>query len=258
MRRRSLLVLMLILLAVAVTGCSSKKSSGGETLHVYCGAGMKKPMDDIAKMFEKEYGVKVICDYAGSGYLVAKIEATRSGDIFVPGDYVFVSMLEKKGLISQYTNFTQHIPVIAVPRGNPAGIHSFFDLAKPGVRVAAGDSHIAIGVALKKILTKADRVKPGISEKIEKNIVVRCATVNQVLLYVMERQVDAGIVWRSNAVENRDKVDIVSINRSINDIKTIPIAILSCSKHPKLAKEFYEFFLTKGRDVFKKYGYEVT
>ncbi len=257
MRKALFLVLILVISAV-IAGCSSKSNQTPQTLHIYCGAGMKKPMDEIAKMFEKEYGVKVICDYAGSGYLVAKIEATKSGDVFVPGDYIFVSMLEKKGMISQYTNFTKHVPVIAVPKGNPAGIHSFFDLAKPGVRIAAGDNHIAIGVALKKILAKAERVKPGISKKIEKNIVVRCATVNQVLLYVMEKQVDAGIVWRSNAVENKDKVDIVRINDSINDIKTIPIAILSCSKNPELAKKFYNFFLTKGKEVFEKYGYEVT
>ena len=68
-----------IIVALAVLGCTQKSEEAGKTLHVYCGAGMRIPMDEIAKEFKKEYGVKVLCDYAGSGYLLAKIEATKSG-----------------------------------------------------------------------------------------------------------------------------------------------------------------------------------
>ncbi len=252
-------LLLVLVMCATVMGCESRNGANTtvKTLHVYCGAGMRKPMSEVAKMFEKKYGVKVLCDYAGSGYLVAKIEMTKSGDDFMPGDYIFIKVLKAKGAIAEYRNFTKHIPVIVVPKGNPKHIESFYDLAKPGVRLAVGDSHIAIGVALKHILKKADKIRPGTSEKIEKNVVVRCATVNQVLLYVMEKQVDAGIVWRSNAIDNRDKVDIIPINSSINDIKTIPIAVLSYSKNPTLAKEFYNFVLTQGKSVFKKYGYVV-
>ena len=250
------IVALTIILALILAGCA-QKSSPEKVLHVYCGAGMRKPMDEIAKEFEHEYGVKVICDYAGSGYLLAKIEATKSGDIFMPGDYIYVKKLLEKGDILEYKNFTKHIPVIVVPKGNPKHITCFEDLAKPGVRLAIGDENIAIGVAMKKILAKAEKYHPGIREKILKNVVVKGATVKQVLLYVIEGQVDAGMVWRADALENKNKVDIIPINESYNVIKTVPIAILKFTKDEKLAKEFYDFVLTKGRKVFEKYGFVV-
>ncbi len=59
----------------------------------------------------------------------------------------------------------------------------------------------------------------------------------------MENQVDAGIVWKSNTIGNK-KVEVIPINNSINDVKTIPVAVLSCTKNPNLAKKFYNFVLT--------------
>ncbi len=250
---------MLILVTLILLGCAEKTEQTVEksTIHVYCGAGMQKPMDEIARKFEGKYGVKVICDYAGSGYLLAKITATKNGDIFMPGDYLYIKKLEEKGGVLEYTNFTKHIPVIAVPKGNPKNITSLEDLGREGVKVALGDDNIAIGVAAKKIFAKAEKFVPGITEKIEKNIVVRGATVKQVLLYVMEGQVDAGIVWRADALENNDRVDIVPINESYNVIKTVPIAILKYTKNEDLARKFYDFVLTEGKEVFEKHGFVV-
>lgn len=250
-------VALIVALAVMLLGCAQKTEESGRVLHVYCGAGMRKPMDEIAKEFEKEYGVKVLCDYAGSGYLLAKIEATRSGDIFMPGDYIYVKKLLDKGAIIEYKNFTKHIPVIVVPKENPKNITCFEDLAKPGIRLAIGDENIAIGVAMKRILAKAEKFHPGISEKIMRNVVVKGATVKQVLLYAIEGQVDAAVVWRADALENKDKVDIIPINESYNVIKTVPIAILKFTKDEELARKFYEFVLTKGREIFEKHGFEV-
>ncbi len=250
---KKLVLLLVVLLSCVLLGCTQKQQE--KTLHVYSGAGMRKPMDKIAKMFEKEYGVKVLCDYAGSGYLLAKIESTKSGDIFVPGDYIYVKKLIEKGDIIKYKNLSKHIPVIVVPKGNPKHITCLEDLAKPGVKLAIGDRNIAIGIAMNKILDKANKYNPGIKEKILKNVVVKGATVKQVLFYVLEGQVDAGVIWKADALENKNKLEIIPINESYNVIKTIPIAILKFTKDKKLANEFYNFTLTKGRRVFEEYGF---
>ncbi len=253
-------LLLVVVLSFLLLGCSQNsysQNSTTKTLHVYSGAGMRKPMDKIAKMFEDKYGVKVICDYAGSGYLLAKIEATKSGDVFVPGDYIYVKKLMEKGEIVKYKNLTKHIPVIVVQKGNPKHIESLKDLAKPGIRLAIGDRNIAIGIAVNKILDKADKYNPGIKEKILKNVVVKGATVKQVLLYVLEKQVDAAIVWKADAMENKDKLEIIPINESYNVIKTVPIAVLKFSKDRKIANEFYNFTLTKGKKVFEECGFTV-
>jgi molybdate transport system substrate-binding protein len=40
-------------------------------------------------------------------------------------------------------------------------------------------------------------------------------------------------------------------------IKTVPIAILKTTKNKENAEKFYNFVLTEGKEVFKKYGFEV-
>ncbi|EHP87432.1 molybdate ABC transporter substrate-binding protein [Methanotorris formicicus] len=248
---------LLIVGIVLASGCMQKSETKEEVIHAYVGAGMQKPMDEIGKMFEKKYGIKVEYDYAGSGYLYSKILASNEGDIFMPGAHFYLKELEKRGYILEYKNFTKHIPVIVVQKGNPKNITCLEDLGKPGVKVALGDENIAIGKTFKKILKKAEKYNPGISEKINKNVVVKGATVKQVLLYAIEGQADAAVIWRADAVENKDKVDIIPINPKYNVIKTVPIAILKTTKNKENAERFYNFVLTEGKDVFKKYGFEV-
>ncbi|ADC68727.1 molybdenum ABC transporter, periplasmic molybdate-binding protein [Methanocaldococcus sp. FS406-22] len=253
----SIFGLLIIIAIVLGCGCTQKSETKEEVIHAYVGAGMQKPMDEIGKMFEEKYGIKVEYDYAGSGYLYSKILATKEGDIFMPGAYFYVGELEKKGYILKYKNFTKHIPVIVVQKENPKNITCLEDLGKPGIRVALGDDNIAIGRTFKKILQKAEKYDPGISEKINKNVVVKGATVKQVLLYVIEGDADAAVVWRADAIENKDKVDIIPINSKYNVIKTVPIAILKTTKNKENAEKFYNFVLTEGKEVFKKYGFEV-
>ncbi|WP_423793135.1 molybdate ABC transporter substrate-binding protein [Methanocaldococcus indicus] len=253
---KKILIIIPILLLVSICGCTNKENSK-EVIHAYVGAGMQEPMDEIGKLFEKKYGIKVEYTYAGSGYLYSQILSSKSGDIFMPGALYYVNELKKKGMILNYTNITKHIPVIVVQKGNPKHITSILDLAKPGVKIALGDSNIAIGRATNKIFEKLDKDYPGISEKINKNVVVKGATVKQVLFYVMEKQVDAAIVWRADAIENKDKVDIIDISPKYNVIKTIPIAILSTTKNKEAAEKFYNFVITDGKKIFKKYGFEV-
>ncbi|WP_457612037.1 molybdate ABC transporter substrate-binding protein [Methanocaldococcus sp.] len=251
--KRTLIIILLLL--TMFSGCYENK----KVIHAYVGAGMQKPMDEIGKEFEREYNVRVEYDYAGSGYLYSKILATKKGDIFMPGSYYYIKKLEEKGLILKCANISYHIPVIVVKKGNPKHIKNILDLAKPGVKIAVGDKNIAIGRVTEKILDKLNKDHPGIKEKIERNIVVKGATVKQVLFYVLNGDVDAAIVWRADAVENKDRVEIINIDKKYNVIKTIPIAILKTTKDEKLANQFYNFVLTKGKgkEIFKKYGFEV-
>ncbi len=260
MKKRCLTLIFLIGVFFLTATCSKNKKKTLKkevSLLVYSGAGMQKPMDEISEKFSKKFGVKVFCDYAGSGYLYAKILSSKKGDLFMPGAFFYVKRLEDKGLIIKYANVAKHIPVIAVPKGNPKHIKSLFDLAKPGIKIALGDKNIAIGKTTVKILKKVEKFYPGITRKIMKNVVVTGASVKQVLLYVLENQVDAAIVWRADAIENKDKVDILPINSKYNVIKTIPIAILKYTQNKDMAEKFYNYVLTEGKKIFKKHGFVV-
>lgn len=249
----------LTIIGLTLSGCTEKENNGTNeaSIHAYVGAGLQQPMDEIGKEFEKKYHIKVNYDYAGGGLLYSKVLASNKGDIFMPGTYFYVNELNKKGYITEVANITKHIPVIVVKKGNPKNITSLEDLGKPGIKLALNDEDNCIGRTFNKILSKAEKDHPDITKRIKNNTVVKGATVKQTLIYVELGQVDAGVVWRADAIEDKDKVNIIPINPKYNIIKTVPIAILKTTKNKKNARLFYDFVNTKGKEIFKKYGYEV-
>ena len=54
-----------------------------------------------------------------------------------------LDIAKEKGITDYEQRVAYHVPVIAVPEGNPTGITSLADLAKPGVTIIRGDSKAA-------------------------------------------------------------------------------------------------------------------
>jgi len=233
------------------TGCNLSTEADG-TLLVYCGAGVRKPMDEIGKLFEDRYGVTAYYNYAGSGQLLSQMQLTKKGDVYMPGATYYFDIAKDKGFIQYQKPVAYHIPVIAVPEGNPANITSLNDLAKPGTRVVLGDPQAcAIGRLADEILEKN-----GIFDEVKKRIVCRTATVNELVLYVSIGKADASIVWKSLLVGAEDKIDTIEIPEGQNLIKVIPIGTLTFSENKGKAQEFVDFATSdEGKAVLKKFGY---
>jgi len=222
-----------------------------QSLLVYCGAGMRKPMDDIGLIYEEKYGISVNYNYAGSNTLLSQMELTQKGDIYMPGATYYFDVAKEKGFTDYEQLIAYHVPVIAVPKGNPANVTSLDDLAKPGVNVILGDSKAcAIGNLGNKILEDNK-----IHDDVEKNIIARGATVNELIIYVSMNQADASIIWE-DLVVNSEKIETVAIPSEQNIIKIIPIGTLTFSEKNDAAKKFVDFVASmEGKTIFEKHGF---
>ena len=232
-------------------GCAKKeerKVSG--TLLVYSGAGIRKPMDEIGSLFKERYGIEVKYNYAGSNTLLSQMELYQRGDVYQPGATYYFNIAKEKGFIGYGKFVAYHVPVIAVPKGNPANIACLDDLTKPGVRVAFGDPKAcAIGRLGEKIFKKNK-----IFKAVEKNIVTRAATVNELIIYVSMGQVDAAITWEESVLFAKKETSIVEIPKGQNIIKVIPIGTLTFSENEDMAKKFVDFCTSdEGKAVYKKW-----
>ncbi|WP_048056450.1 molybdate ABC transporter substrate-binding protein [Methanocaldococcus fervens] len=230
----------------------------GKTITVLCGAGLMKPMNELIQNFENKTGAKVEVHYGGSAELFG-ILTTTGGDVFIPGAYKYTEDAMKKELILKETvkNITYHIPVIAVPKGNPKNIKNLEDLAKPGVRVVIGDPNAcAIGKVSKKILEKNQ-----LWENVSKNIIVKTPTVSQLLIYITTNQADAAIIWEDMVTwaEGKGKIDVVRIPKEKNIIKTIPTAVTIYAKKDgnlEVAKAFNDYISSdEAKEIWKKWGF---
>jgi molybdate transport system substrate-binding protein len=222
-----------------------------EPLLVYCGAGMRKPMDEIGVLFEEEYDVPVQYNYAGSNTLLTQIELTGEGDVYMPGATYYFEVAAEKGFVDNSSNVAYHVPVIITPLDNPANIDSLDDLANDDVSVVLGDPQAAaIGVLCDKMLTKK-----GIYNQTEDNVVARGATVNELVTYITLGQADASIVWE-DLVRNNDAVNVIEIAEDDNIIKIVPIATLTTSENLEIAAEFVDFVVSdEGHSIFEEYGF---
>jgi molybdate transport system substrate-binding protein len=228
-------------------------SSGeSKTIMVYSGAGKLKPMDEIGTLFEQKYGVTVNYNYAGSNTLLSQIELTQQGDVYMPGATMYIEKAKEKGFVDYEQLVAYHIPVIAVPGGNPANITSLNDLANPGVKVVLGDAKAAAcGKIANKILEKN-----GIFDTVDVNVIARTATVNELVVSMCMGTADASIIWKASLVRTEKETDIIAIPKEQNIIKVIPIGTLTFSENKDMAMKFVEFVTSaEGKGVFEKHGF---
>ena len=79
------------LLLLAAAGCRQATPEPEKTrLRLFCGAGIREPVAELAQQFSEANGVRVEADYAGSNILLARIRERREGDLYVPGDREYI------------------------------------------------------------------------------------------------------------------------------------------------------------------------
>ncbi len=257
---RCIFTILVLLSSIFLCGCIHAQTSAGtapeqtadesHSIMVYCGAGMREPMEDVAALYEERYGVRVNYNFAGSANLLAQMELTGMGDVYMPGATYYFDAAREKGFVSEERLVAYHVPLIAVPKGNPAGITCLADLANPGVEVELGDPDAcAIGKLSDTLLEKN-----GIQEEVFPNVNARSATVNELLVHVCMGVADAAIIWED--LFEDEKMDAIAIPKEQNIVKVIPIGALTFSEHPGDAFDFVELVTSEeGKAIFEDHGF---
>ncbi|MBN1376669.1 MAG: molybdate ABC transporter substrate-binding protein [Dehalococcoidia bacterium] len=244
------IAIAVLLITIGVLGCTSK-SQEAQSIMVYSGAGMRKPMDEIGVVFQQKYGTQVTYNYAGSNALLSQMELTKEGDAYMPGETMYIEIAKEKGLTDYQQLVCYHIPIITVPKGNPANITCLEDLAKPGIKLIFGDPEVAAtGKTAKGILEKN-----GLYKAAWENVIATLPTMNEVMVQIALGQADASINWW-DTVKAVEDIEVVEISKEQNSIEIIPIGVTTFSKHPETARKFVDFCASsEGKAIFEKCGF---
>lgn len=247
-----LLVGLVLSLPLVLGSYALADSRETEELLLLSGAGLRQPVEKLVETFQRETGIEVLIEYGGSGKLLARYRATGKGDVFLPGSFFYIERLAKKDEVASSCKMVFHMPVVAVNKRRSDLVKRFSDLAKPGVRVGLGDPKaMALGRTAEEILNNS-----GLKDKILKNVVVRAATVKQLALYIVKGDVDAGIIARADAFQNRDKVVMHEINPQWYTPEIVAAAVLKGSKNPDAAGKLAQFLCSPtGVKTFERYGF---
>ena len=220
----------------------------GQTLLIYCGAGMQKPFQEIADAFQAETGCEMNVTYANAAQLQTQISESKQGAFFIAGSQEEVKPVADFVLDS--TPLVKHIPVLAVAAGNPKEIKGIADLAREDVVTVIGDPESTpIGKIAMKAFTDFE-----VKEKV--NLAATTTTAPQLATVIGLGQADAAIIWKENC--NAEGVEICETPDMDAYVKTVPAARLSFDGESDAAAAFMAFLNSDAaKEIWQKYGYEL-
>jgi molybdate transport system substrate-binding protein len=227
-------------------------------LLVFAGAASKPPTEEAAKAFEKKTGVKVNITFGGSGFVLSQMTLAKRGDLYFPGSSDFMEIAKKKGLVFPETEkrVVYLVPAINVQKGNPKGIKSLADLAKPGLRVAiANPDGVCVGLYAVEIVEK--NLKANEKAAFRKNLVNYTESCEKTATVISLKAADAIIGWRVFQYWDPERIETIPLKKQeIVRVGYIPIAVSKFTANRPLAQKFIDFILSdEGRSIFRKYHY---
>jgi molybdate transport system substrate-binding protein len=226
------------------------------TLTVSAGAGLKPVLEQIKQAYnQSQPNVNITYNFAASGTLARQIEQGAKIDVFISASTEHLTALKNKGfiLVNSHRNLLKNSIALIVPKKSTA-INSFQDLTKPSVKkIAVGEPRsVPVGKSAQEIFNYF-----GIFEQVKPKLVYT-RNAPQILNYVENGMVDAGITHDSNAQQsNQVKIVVLPPEKAYTPL-VYPVAILKDSKNISVANEFINFlFSNPAKELFKKFGYKM-
>lgn len=245
---------------LALAGCNSSEtpsatpSSSGKgvtgTVTVFAAASLTESFTKVGKDFEAANpGSKVTFNFAGSSALATQINQGAPADIFASAAPANMKTVTDAGNAEGTAAiFVRNQLVIAVQKGNPKGIKGLADLTKPGLKVALCAEQVPCGAAAKKALDAA---------KVTLMPVTLEQDVKQALSKLKLGEVDAALVYRTDAKVSTAEVEGIEFPESAGAINDYPIVLLKNAPNKTAAQAFLAYVQSdKGVTVLTAAGFQ--
>jgi len=234
-------VILFAALTAALDGANAAAAGAARELVVFEAASLKDVFAKLAPRFEKDNaGAKVIANAAGSQELRTQIEHGAAADVMASADRKHMDALLSEGLVVAPSVFTCNEPVVVVRPALAPTIKTFADLPR-AERIVVGVPEVPIGAYTLQILQKASaKLGADFPKRVQTKVASREFNVRQVLAKVVLGEADAAIVYRSDAIAARGKVEVVSIPPDMNVVAEYPIAALKAAPQPDLARRWID------------------
>ena len=264
MKKWSLFVLIGMFAACLIlAGCGGNQAAAPKAaeapktveLTISAAVSLKDALAEIQTNYQKKNPqVKLLYNLGASGSLQKQIEQGAPADIFISAAPKQMDELSAKNLINTATrkNLVENKLVLIVPLNSSAKLNKFEDLTNPAVqKISIGEPTVVpAGQYAQEVLRKL-----GIWDKINDKLVL-AKDVRTVLTYVETGNVEAGIVYKTDAASS-SKVKIAATAPEGTHAPIIyPAALLASSKQQEVAKDFLAYLSgPEGKPIFEKYGF---
>jgi len=235
------------LLLVAIVAASSLASSAGarrqaDPLTIYAAASLTEVFSAFDKAQRYSFG--------GSNALETQIRNGAPADIFASAAPLNTQRLYSQKLVGKPVTFTSNRLVLIVPRSNPAGIHSVYDLKRKPVKLVIAAAAVPVGGYTRTVLRKM-----GLSSVLSK-VVSNESDVKAVTGKIALGQGDAGFVYATDARPVASQVSVIRIPAWAQPRIRYEIAVVSRSNNKAAARAWIKKILsTRGQRTLKNFGF---
>ena len=245
---------------LAVAGCGTGTGTGSTVpgpagastaarvgpVTVFAAASLTESFTRIGRDVEAiRPGSPVTFNFGGSSARAAQINQGAPADVFASA--APKNMADVKDAVSPAT-FVKNQLVIAVPKGNARGVIGLADLGKAENKVALCAQQVPCGAAATTALAEAGvKITPVTMEQ----------DVKAALSKVKLGEVDAALVYRTDAIAAAADVDAIEFPESAKAVNEYPIAVLKNSPNPAGAQAFADFVRSaKGQATLAAAGFQ--
>ena len=227
----------------------------GAEVNVYAAASLTDVMKDIASVYEKECGDKILFNFGASSLLARQMIEGAPADMFLSADEAKMDELDQAGLIATETrrDLLSNLLVIVVPSDSKLVIASPEEVVTKSQKIAVADPQaVPAGIYTKEYLTQL-----GLWKKLEPKI-VPTENVRAALAAVESGNVDAGFVYKTDAnISSQVRIAFTVAAEQGPPIR-YPVALTKEAKEKSAAARFLAYLESaNARETFERYGFIV-
>ncbi|HEY0735360.1 MAG TPA: molybdate ABC transporter substrate-binding protein [Herpetosiphonaceae bacterium] len=244
---------------------TASSAAQGTSLTVFAAASLTEAFGEIGQQFEKQHGVTVAFNFAGSQQLSQQLAQGAEADVFASANLQEMENAITSGAVVSGTQqvFVRNRLVVIVPKDNPGQISQLQDLARSGLKLVFAAEQVPVGGYTQQALEKmsADPAfGADFKTNVNANVVSQEQNVKSVVTKVSLGEADAGVAYASDVTPAFDEtITTVAIPDAFNQIAAYPIAPTSNPPAGKeLAQLFVEFVLSReGQVILGRYNFLV-
>ncbi len=261
-RRLSFALMAGMALAIALTvgrltDQSAAIAQANSRLVVSAAASLTDALKEVSQIYNQtQSNVTLRYNFASSGALQQQIKNGAPADIFISAAEKQMDTLQQKNLIEPASrrNLLTNRLVLVVPN-SASGIMNLQSLKDMRVkRIAIGNPRSVPAGQYSEAALK----KQGLWNFLQPKFVL-ANTVRQVLQFVESGNVQAGLVYATDA-KTSSKVKVVQvISANLHTPIVYPIALVKRSKNQTSARSFIQFLSSNhAKRIFQKYGFGIS
>lgn len=242
---KKLLPALLLLLPLAACGSDEPAEGDAAELTILAAASLTDVFEELATGFEAEHDAEVTFSFGSSTDLAAQAVDGAPGDVLATADEISMQAAEDGGVTVEVDTFASNVLVIAAAAGNPAEIGELADLADARwVRCA---DEVPCGRVALAVLE--DNNFTGEPVSLEDDV---RATLDK----VTAQEVDAGLVYATDAVSAGEAVETVEIEGADSQATFYFATALEQSTNSELAQAWVAYLTSdEGQEILDRAGF---